>query len=448
MNVAVIGAGISGLVTAFRLKNRGVDVTVFEASGEAGGNIRSEQRDGFLLEYGANTFLANRNLYDLISDLRLAPDVVPPNPSARKRYIVRNGRMTQLPSSIAGLVSSRAFSTRGKLKLLAEPFVSSRAEADESVYDFFARRFGNEIADFAADPFIGGIYAGDLRKLSIETAFPRLFEYEKDHGSVSRGMVMSKKDKAAKLPKGFPRSFTLRGGVSTLIRAICGELGEAVEFGSQVESLIKNQEGYRVRTVSAELCFDAVVVSTPASSASAFVQGMDASLADKLRSIYYPPVAVVMTGFAPDQIKNPPSGFGVLVPAVEKRRVLGVLFNSSAFENRAPAGYHLYTTFIGGSRNAELCAKPERELARIALEELDSLFGVEGEPVLTEVKKWERAIPQYNVGYKSVLAAIDKFRVNQPGVFFCSNFYKGISVGDCVKNADLTATDVIRFLDR
>lgn len=448
MKVAVIGAGISGLVTAFRLQQRGVDVTVFEASGTVGGNIRSELRDGFLLEYGPNTFLTNRNLYDLIADLGLLDQVVSPRPSAKKRYIVRNGRVTQLPAGPGGLFSSKAFSAAGKITLLGEPFRKRGTRSGESVYDFFARRFGSEIADYAADPFIAGIYAGDPRKLSIEAAFPRLFEYEQQHGSIIRGALFSKKDKPAKPPKGFPRSFTFERGVATVIRTLSGKLGNSVELNEPVISLTKSSDGYRVATEDGEQFFDAVVVSTPAYAASKLLGEMDAALAARLADVHYPPIAVVTTAFEASQVANAPSGFGVLVPAVEKRQILGVLFNSSAFGNRAPAGYHLYTTFIGGSRDSELCEKPEAELAQIALEELASLFGAQGTPVLTEVKKWDRAIPQYNVGYESVLAAIDKFRVDHPGVFFCSNFYKGISVGDCVKNADLTAAEVSGFLER
>lgn len=448
MKVAVIGAGISGLVTAFRLQNRGVDVTVYESAAAAGGNIQTEIRDGFLLEFGPNTLLANRNLYDLIQDLGISSQIVAPNPSAKKRYIVRGGRLAQLPSGPAGLVSSPAFTPRGKLSLFAEPFRRGGQIDGETVYDFFKRRFGKEIADYAADPFIGGIYAGDPRKLSIEHAFPRLHALEKAHGSVVRGAIFSKKDKAAKLPKGFPRSFTFNTGVSTLTRSLCEKLAARVQLETRVLSVSKQHSGYCVTTGNGESLFDAVVVSTAADAAAKLVAGSDADLAGKLTDIYYPPIAVVVTGFRAGQLASPPSGFGVLVPSVEKRKALGVLFNSSAFDNRAPAGYHLFTTFIGGSREPELCDLPDDELVRIALKELNSLFRVTGEPVLTEVKKWKRAIPQYNVGYENILEAIDRFRGESPGIFFCSNFYKGISVGDCVKNSDRTAAAVSEFLDR
>jgi oxygen-dependent protoporphyrinogen oxidase len=448
VKVAVIGAGISGLVTAFRLRQRGVETTVFEASAAAAGNIRSERRDGFLLEYGPNTFLANRNLYDLISGLGLLNDVVPPRPSAGKRYIVRDGCVTQLPSGPAGLFSSKAFSAKGKLQLLGEPFRSRGTAGGESVYDFFARRFGLEIADYAADPFIAGIYAGDPRKLSIEAAFPRLFEYEQTHGSVIRGALFTRTDNSAKPPKGFPRSFTFHDGVATVVHALCSQLGDVVVLDTPVFNIAVESTGYRVTTKNGERTFDSVVISTPAYAASSLVSELDHPLAQQLASVFYPPIAVVITAFRAGQVAEAPSGFGLLVPAVEKRPILGVLFNSSAFGNRAPAGYHLYTTFIGGSRNAELCDEPQGELASIAVDELDRLFGIKGEPALTEVKKWDRAIPQYNVGYENVLAAIEGFRVDHPGIFFCSNFYKGISVGDCVKNADATAALITEYLDR
>lgn len=447
MKIAVIGGGISGLVVGYRLKNAGADVTVFESGSAAGGNIRTERRDGFLFEHGPNSFLSNRDLFDLIHDLGLAGEVVAPKPQAKMRYIVRGGRLAALPAGPGSLFTSRAFSSRGKANLLAEPFVGSRSTGDETVWDFFSRRFGNEIAQYALDPFISGIYAGDPHKLSVRSAFPRLYEYEKKYGSIIRGALFSPRDKAARLPKSWPRSFTLKRGSAALIEALTAELGVNLEAETKVLEVSKTSDGYSIRTESSVDQFGLVVISTPAQSAAALIGGLDRELSGELAAIYYPPIAVVFTAFNADQVPNDPAGFGMLVPAVEKRRILGTLFNSSAFEGRCPDGTYLFTTFIGGSRNAEYCEKDVEELIKIAVDELYSLLGIDGKPVIAAAKKWPRSIPQYNVGYEKVTEMIDRFERSNPGFYFCSNFYKGISVGDCVKNAVATSAKILGYVN-
>ena len=446
MRIAVIGGGISGLATAYRLKTAGAEVKVFEAAAFPGGNIRTEHRDGFVFEHGPNSFLSNRELVDLIHDLNLTGEVAAPRPDAKTRYIVRDSRMIALPAGPGSLVTSKAFSARGKASLLAEPFVRSRSRGEETVFDFFNRRLGSEIAEYALDPFISGIYAGDPHKLSIKSAFPRLYDHESRYGSILRGILFSPKDKAARLPKGWPRSFTLKRGSSALVKALAAKLGESLVPETNVSELSKALKGYSIRTESGIDPFDVVVISTPAHAAAALISELDPDLAAGFESIYYPPIAVVFTGFNSDQIPKDPAGFGVLVPTVEKRGILGSLFNSSAFEGRSPSGTHLFTTFIGGSRNAEYCQKDEDELIAIAVEELRSLLAISGDPIVTAVKKWSRSIPQYNVGHEKVTEMIGKFEGSHPGIYFCSNFYKGISVGDCAKNAASTSARILEYL--
>ena len=194
--------------------------------------------------------------------------------------------------------------------------------------------------------------------------------------------------------------------------------------------------------------FDAIILSTPAGAASRLTTELDPSLSRALDGVYYAPVSVVITGFKSEHVGTVPAGFGFLVPGSEERKVLGSLWTSSVFENRAPDGHHIFTTFIGGSRNPALSERSEAELIEIALDELRSLMGTTGEPVLTAVKKWERASPQYNIGYEKVVAAIEDSQNNNDGFYVCSNFYKGISVGDCVKNGTATAENIVQFLSK
>lgn len=442
--VCVIGGGISGLNVSYGLKAGGADVTLLEKNSSVGGNIKTEFRDGFLFEYGPNTALASRELLELINGLGISDQVAAPNPNAKKRYILRNGKLVDLPSSIFGLIGNKAFSAKAKLRLLKEPLIRTRAPENESISAFFERRLGKEIVDYAVDPFISGIYAGDPQKLSIRLAFPKLFEMEKDFGSLLKGAVFGRKDKSSKLPKNTPRSVTFKKGMQTLTDALSDNLTGNIRLGAGVEKIFKTgPQKFRVRSGVGEEEYDAVVICTPAHSAAGLIEDLDASLAEELLGIYYPPIAVVATAFKHGDVKFDPEGFGFLVPGIERRNILGSLWTSSVFENRAPKGYHLFTTFIGGSRNTALAADDDDGLLRIAFDELDSILGLTCKPEFTMVKKWEKAIPQYNIGYGSVLKAIETFESNNFGMFFCSNFYKGISVSDCIKNSFATAQAVL-----
>ncbi|MGI8813334.1 MAG: protoporphyrinogen oxidase [Pyrinomonadaceae bacterium] len=441
--VCVVGGGISGLCVAYRLQCAGLSVTLFEKSDKTGGNITTLRRDGFLYELGPNSVLTSRDLLDLIIELDLLSEIAKPEPQAKHRFIVRGGKLVELPSSVAGFLGTKAFSTRAKLRLLKEPFVRRDASETESVADFFERRLGPEIVDYAVDPFVSGIYAGDPATLSLRHAFPKLYELEREFGSLAKGALLSKKDRSKSLPKGTPRSLSFKRGMQTLSDALTARLGRSVNLLANVLEVRESDGTYQVVTEDGEQTFNAVVMATPAQAASGICAGLDDELSATLDKIYYAPVAVVFTAFKQSDIAIDPKGFGFLVPGIEKRHILGSLWTSSVFENRAPDGYHIFTTFVGGSRNAELCTLSENELTAISIEELYDLMGATGEPVFTEVQKWKNAIPQYNIGYESIATAIRRFENDHPDFYFCSNFYKGISVGDCVKNSIAVAERLI-----
>jgi oxygen-dependent protoporphyrinogen oxidase len=434
MKVAVIGGGISGLTTAFLLKRKGIDVTVFEASGKVGGNVQTIQKDGYTIEQGPNSLLRSPRLIDLVRMLGLEGEVIAANPAAQKRYILSDGRLEAMgPRSFV----NGYFSLKTVFALAREPFVRSKSPEGESVAEFVSRRISREFLDKAVDPFVSGVYAGDPHDLSMRAAFPKLYEMERDFGGLIMGAIRRKVEKPD--PK-FPRTFSFRGGLKTLIDKLASEIDDALRLGAPVGE-IENAEGDRFRVNQEE--FDAVVLSTPAWVAADLVRARDGQLADLLAGVNYPQVAVAVTGFKSEKIGKTLDGFGFLIPSKEKRPILGTLFHSAVFPERSPAGYQLLMTFLGGVRRGnQLDEMTDDAVKDLVTAQLGELLSVKGDPDFFHLKRWERAIPQYRVGYEQVTAACAEFEKHNSGLYFCSNFYRGISMSDCVKNAFQTAHDI------
>lgn len=444
IKIGIIGGGISGLVAAFLLKNKGFEVALFEKSERVGGNIESVRVDDFLIEYAPNSLLKSPRLVDLIRELNLEAEVLAANVANKKRCVLQNGKLKSLPMSVGKLAAGDYFSWRAKLRLLKEPFVKSKSPQGESVAEFFERRLGREIVERAADPFIAGIYAGNSENLSVKAAFPRLYELERDYGSLLIGSLRSKTEKA---DADFPRTFSFKNGVQTLTDKLAENLGESIVTNTEIIKIEKTSDGkWLVKSNFGEQVFDALIIATPAASAAKLIENRDADLSEQLKNVYCPPVVMIFFGVKKENIAQNLNGFGFLVPSSERRKILGTIWNSAVFENRAPAGYDLLTTFVGGARDAELFEKSDAELFETVYEELKSILGLREKPEFTHIKRWRKAIPQYLLGYEKTENGIEEFERKNQGIYFCSNFYKGISVGDCVKNAYKTADEIETFL--
>jgi protoporphyrinogen/coproporphyrinogen III oxidase len=453
--VVVIGGGMSGLAAAWWLHRSGTDVTVLESEGRPGGTIRTQREGEWLIETGPNSALETTPLFrTMFSELGILDLFLYPDSSAERRYILRNGRLHALPMSPPAFLRSRLWSTSGKLRLLKEPFIG-RATREESVAEFVERRLGREFLDYAINPFVAGVYAGNPEQLSVRVAFPKLYALEEQYGGLIRGMVRGARERRKRAEKAKDRAklFSFVEGMETLPRAIANALGDRFMGGRTVVGIKRNGRGPRrfaVR-VTAEgqagiVDADAVILAVPAFAAAGLVSAFSAGLAGQLRSVFYPPVAQVFLGFGAEQIGRPLDGFGFLVPARERRRILGTIWSSTLFPGRAPKGCVALTTFVGGSRQPELVEMSEDRLQNIVADELRTLMFVSGEPRIAHVIKWERAIPQYNIGYQSILDGITALEKSVQGLFLCANYRGGIAVGDCVMSGEHIATRVRDFL--
>jgi len=360
--------------------------------------------------------------------------------AVRRRYLVRDGRAHALPIDPLGFFSSSFFSLRGRLRLLAEPFVR-RGPDDESVASFVRRRFGRELLDYVFDPLVGGLYAGDPENLSIAALLPRLKQLEMRYGSVVRGVVA--KALGGMDPRFDPRRrmlFSFRHGMATVTQQLARALGPRLRSGVRVEALHPNAGGgfrlsVRARDHAITLRADRVVVALPAYAAARVLRPLAANAAQALASIEHPPLAVVALGYRRRQIAHPLDGLGALTPTVERRNILGFLFSSTLFAHRAPEGHALLTAYVGGARQPELAQLPRDTLIALVRGEAEALLGVTGAPLFDSVRYWRRGLPQPDLGHASRLDALRQLEQEYPGLAITGNYVAGISTAACVDAA-------------
>jgi oxygen-dependent protoporphyrinogen oxidase len=427
--VAVIGAGITGLTAAFELQQRGLDCAVYEANDRVGGCIQTIREDGWLVECGPNSILdTHPNLDKLITRLGLEGNKLLPNQVAMNRFIVRNGKVVALPTSPAAFIKSKAFSGKAKLRLLREPFIKSKSTEQESLGEFVMRRLGQEFLDYAINPFVRGVYAGDPMKLATAHAFPKLYALEKEYGSLIKGAIKGSKKRKQRAEKASKDAhmFTFDDGMEVLPRQLAIKLGDAVRLNNPVENL-QCVEGGRFKINGEE--YSDVLLAIPAHALPRLNTPFNfAPFAD----IYYPAVASLSLGFNQNQLMHELDGFGMLIPEVESQFSLGALFPSSFFPERAPAGAALLTVFIGGASGPEKALLNEDELTKNVLEDLQELLGLDGEPEYKHLSVYPQAIPQYNVGYERFLDHMKQIENTNPGIHFAGHYRDGISVANSI----------------
>ena len=413
-SVAIIGAGITGLTAAFYLKRQGVAVTVYEAGGRAGGVIQSSRQNGFLAESGPNTILET---------------------SPKISELVRDKKPVTMPSSQAEFLTTKLFSARAKFALAREPFVPPRRDGvEESVAKFVLRRLNQEFLDRTVDPLVAGIYAGDPQKLSVQHAFPKLLEAEQKHGSLLKGQLFGDDEqKSGEVSRRDAKMFSFDDGLQVLTDALAAQLGDALKLNTQVTKLLQTKDGWRISTPSGEAEHDAVIYcGTAFRLAELKIESQTSIDFSAFSEIRHPPVASVVLSFRREDVAHPLDGFGMLIPKIEKFKILGTIFSSSLFPNRAPENFVTLTSYIGGERQPELASLPTDELLKLVCEDLRVLLGVKGVPTFRHVTLYPKAIPQYNVGYGKFKDLMSEIESKAHDLFFAGSFRDGVSLGDSI----------------
>jgi oxygen-dependent protoporphyrinogen oxidase len=451
-SVTIVGAGISGLACAYRLGQLGIAATILESSNHTGGVIDTDESNGFLFESGPQSFTGSESLLALIRELGLESELQISDPDA-PRFVVRGKRLHKLPMSPPALLGSSFLSAGSRWRLAVEPLRRSKPPAaEESIANFVRRKFGSEILEYLISPFVSGVYAGDPEQLSVRAAFPMVERWEREHGSVVRGAIKSRPKGETKGTK--PQLCSFRGGVAALPRAMAAKFGENLKTDITALGVNRSKQAgaapFNLELTGANgnetKSSRAVVIATPAYAAANLIRGLSPALSAALSSVAYAPVAVVAVGYKRTQVLDPLYGFGFLVPRKEGIRTLGTVWNSSLFPGRAPDGAVTVTSFIGGATDLGIVQHSDQEISHIVQQDNSMLLGITGEPIASQVWKYPRALPQYNLGHGDIVESIREGARAVPGLFLAGNYLDGPALGKCVENGFRTAENVATYL--
>ncbi len=447
LDVLVIGGGISGLASAWWLARSGLSVEIWEAHTHPGGKIASTLQDGYLTERAASVLLNFRpEITELMDQSGLASLKTARLPSAEtRRYLLDRGQLQSLPMRMGAMFSSPLWSMRGKLRLLAEPFILSGGDKDESVSAFINRRLGHEMLEKAMEPFVAGTLASDADQASAAAVLPRLKALEQRYGSIFAGVMVNRvlRRRTACVTD----VFSFAGGMSTMVENLSRSIGIRMRTEHQAEELIRSQAGWQATASTPQgqrtLAARHVIVATPAPAAASLVETLDSELAALLRGIAYAGVTVLHTGFARDAVRHPLDGTGFLTPRRESSTLTGNLWMSSLFANRAPPGKVLLTSYLGGSRAPHVAEWGDERIVDQALGTLRPLINLAGDPEMIRIDRHREALPVYHGAYQARMEAISQRLQSIPGLHLEANYRGGVSVRDRIASGHGVAKRIV-----
>ena len=434
--LVIVGGGPSGLAAAWKASveadraGASLEIVVFEADGNVGGKARTKQAGGFLIETGPQGFLDDQPVVrEMIDACGLKDEVLAPEPAANRRYIYSGGRLRELRRSPLAFAKSGLLGPLGLARMAMEPLVraSTAADADESLFDFAARRMGRQAAARLISPVVLGIFAGDARKLSAAAAFPRMVAMERGHGSLFKAMRAGRKRGAPP-----PGHRTLRRGIQALPRAVAALPGIEVRCNRRVTAIERRGSGFRVASSGGEVTGDAVVVAADLPSAADLVDGVSAEAAAELRQIESPPMAVVHTAFDAAVAAHIEPAYGFLVARGEGIRMLGCQYETATFRGRGPNGTFLARSMFGGSVDPEAADLGDAQLVDLTLCELRRTAGIDADPTYTSVARWPHAIPQYAPGHPRRVARIEAALDPIDGFHLAGNALHGVGLSRAI----------------
>jgi oxygen-dependent protoporphyrinogen oxidase len=468
--VIVIGGGISGLSAAYYLDKEArerrlpLSISILEAGASWGGKISTVRQDGFVIEGGPDTFLAARPWgVELCRELGLEPRLHGTNPRVKHTYVLHRGRLQPLPEGLTMMIPTRIgpmlrtglLSPLDKARMGLDFFIPPRSpDGDESLGGFVSRRLGRSAYERLIEPLMSGIYAGDGDQLSLQATFPALRELELSHGGLVRGALSARRRaaKSAKNPNGTRSAFlTPLTGLAEIVEALLMRLqasGVSLRLAAAASRVLPASQGYSVVLAGGEvLSADALVLATPAFASGSLLSDLDPSLAQDLRLIPYVSTATISLAYQDADLPRPLDGYGYVIPRCEGRRALACTWTSTKFPHRAPPGFSLLRVFIGRAGDETGLPWAEADLLDLARQELRLTLGIQAEPLLARLFRWEQAMPQYNLGHPERIRRIEAAVQGYKALALAGNAYHGIGIPDCIHSGQLAAERVCQDLN-
>ncbi|BAV95202.1 protoporphyrinogen oxidase [Ichthyobacterium seriolicida] len=440
LDSVIVGSGISGLTLAHELHKRDKKFIIIDEIKDVGGMLQTQEIQGFPIDNSAVSASMNKELLQLIRELNLEDKVLYANSTAKKRYILRSGKLHDINFSIPGILKSSLLSLSSKIRIFKEIFIKPfNGNYDESVAQFVSRRFGKEFLDYVVNPMVAGIFSGDPKKMSLKSSFSKIYDLERIYGSIIKGL-----NKIAKQQSPLNRNiFSFKGGLSALTKAISDQFPpEIVQTSTRLESVEKQKDNFILTVVKNDkrkvITTKSLLLTIPSHRISRIIKWLDLS---KIDDIYYSPINILTLCYNRVDIKHPLDAFGFLVPEKEKMSFLGAIWNTSIFTDKYPKDKVLFTIFIGRARNADKLANNKKQVIEDAKLEFEKIMCIErNKEVFTRVNLIEKSIPQYGIGHSNIIDYIGEIEKNNRGLYFSGNYISGISIGDCVKyNVELSA---------
>ncbi len=427
-HTVILGAGISGLSVAHFLSKKNNDFLVVEKTNRVGGYIHSQKKNGFLIENGPNTVLINNpSIQQLIDDCHLTHSLIFSNDDAKNnRYLLRDGKLQLLPKTPKEFLWSPIMNWHQKLTLLKDLFASKHKQ-DTTVASFISKRFGKAAAKQLFEPFLTGIYAGNIEEMSTKHTLNKIWSLEQQYGSVIKGL---KKQKS----KNSPRIFNFPDGLSQLTDTLGKKYKANLLLNQDMKQISSTDDGYKLTTTDNSIQCQRIISTIPSFALSTLIENHH--LASSLNTIRYVPVDVFHFGFEKASVKNQSPGFGVLSKPSDNKHFLGILFNSRIFPHVCSLDKELFTVIVGGDLQSHLCQLPSQELKSLILKEVNELLECSADPIFTNHTVYKKGIPQYHLNHDKIEKEIKEFETNNSNFYILGNYFNGVSVSDCIKNAD------------
>ena len=468
--IAIIGAGIAGLSTAYYLSKSSqqggeqLEIALLEKEGRLGGSLFTERADGFLLEGGPDCFISEKPwALQLCRELGLEQEVIGTNQQLRRTFILLKGRLHEIPegfmllapTSLCPFIKSSLFSLPGKVRMGLDLILPrKKSETEESLAAFVLRRLGREALERIAEPLVAGIHAGDPETMSLKSTFPRFIDLEQGHRSIIWGMYQRKKQFAHLRPR-YTMFITLRQGMEGMISTLGKTLSPGViSLGEEVLGVEKmtgkpsHKPRYCLRLGGKKNAMevDTVVLATPAFVTAKLLQGMAGDICRLLDTIPYCSTATINLAYERSQIGHPLDGYGFVVPRLEKRSIMAATFSSVKFAGRAPEGKVLLRSFVGGAKNEDIVSWEDAKLLAAVQGDMEEVLKITGAPRVARINRWHKSMPQYTLGHEARLSRIERGLAKHPGLFVTGSAYRGIGISDCIHEAELTAHKILEFI--